>query len=198
MSTSGQRPSPAGMPSNRIQNGGTNKKPRLNPAMHADRWPDEEPTLPTSGAGGYSYHPASVPPSYRVPPQSSTTFPGSTALQALPSDNGFDFPPRGHFRPMNCPPRPMPSYNHRSDAPHFKLSIQQPQHSYPPMASSHQQHGQQHSGDIFAAVLDGDPRQQVGPGFSPMDWPVHAPMQVARSEHGMIWFTPQLIFYPRK
>ncbi|KIM78094.1 hypothetical protein PILCRDRAFT_603306 [Piloderma croceum F 1598] len=187
---SGERQSTARMSSaGGMQNGGHNKKHRLVPGVTSDQWSQEDIGRPVSGSG-YGYHPVSVPPAYRSPPQSSPYFPGSTATQAFTSENGFDYHPRGQFRPMNCAGRSMPTYNQQADAQQFRRvatqQYQQQQHSYQPLASPHQQHQHQpqRTGDIFAAILDGEPRQQGGSGFGSIDWPVHSPAQGGRPEQG--------------
>jgi hypothetical protein len=42
----------------------------------------------------------------------------------------------------------------------------------------------QHPVDLFAAFLEGDPRQHGGPAFRTIDWPVHVPIQDGRPETG--------------
>lgn len=191
---SGERQSTARMSSaGGMQNGGHSKKHRLVPGVTSDQWSQEDIGRPVSGSG-YGYHPVSVPPAYRSPPQSSPYFPGSTATQSFTSENGFDYHSRGQFRPMNCAGRSMPTYNQPADAQHFRRvttqQYQQQQHGYQPMTSPHQQqqHQPQRTGDIFAAILDGEPRQQSGSGFGPIDWPVHSPAQGGRPEQGRFSF----------
>ena len=191
---SGERQSTARMSSaSGMQNGGSSKKHRLVSSANSDQWSQEEEIgRPLSSSGVYGYHPASVPAAYRSPPQSSAYFPGTTATQPFASDNGFDYQPRGQFRPINCTARSIPTYNQQSDAQHFRRlaaqQYQQQQQGYQPMATSHQQqqHQPQRTGDIFATILDGESRQQSGSGFGSIDWPVHSSAQGGRSEQGML------------
>jgi hypothetical protein len=90
---------------------------------------------------------------------------------------------------MNGATRSIPSYNQHTETQQLgRLAVQQyqqQQQGYPLVTTAqHHQHQSQHS-DIFTAILDGDHRQQSGPGFEPIDWPVHAPAQGGRSEQGM-------------
>lgn len=165
---------------------GPNKKPRVSSNVDG-RWSpqnDFSPTVPE-----YGYHPISAPHLYRgLHPneQYASFFPTPQPFSSVPS---FDYPPsRIQYRSMNYPPtRSMPPYSQHPDQ-HFMRSIhqqyQQHRPGYPPMMPS-----QQHPNDIFAAFLDGDPRQHPGQGFGPIDWPVHAPTQDGRPAHG----TPELI-----
>jgi len=84
----------------------------------------------------------------------------------------------------------MPTYNRQADPQHFRRvatqQYQQQQHGYQPLTSHQQhQHQPQRTGDIFAAILNGEPRQQGGSSFGSIDWPVHSPAQGGRPEQGV-------------
>lgn len=164
---------------------GPNKKPRIAPHLDGGRSPQDEigPMAPD-----YGYHSVPAPHLYRgLHPneQYAPFFPAATP-QSFPPGPSFDYPPpRGQYRAMSyMSTRSMPPYSQHPDQ-HFMRSMhhQYQQHHpvYPPMIAS-----QQHPSDMFPTYLDADPRQHTArQGFTPIDWPVHAPAQDGRPTHSM-------------
>jgi MADS-box transcription factor len=132
------------------------------------------------------YHSQHYPPYYPMsPPPSQSLIPGGP----------FDYHPRSHhYRHMNYPPsrsyHPLPDPYMRLTAQQYHASHQS--HGYPPVMyppPPPQQQHTQHPGDMFAALLEGDPRHHSAPGYAPIDWPQHAPLQGAKHEQGARFFS---------
>jgi len=178
-------------------NGGPSKQPRIVHSMDTSHSLSEDSPGPLGSAYSY-HHPSSVPSSYRGPPHYPPYFPVSSPPQPFIPGTALDYHPRSHYRSMNYPPpRSIPPYHHpHPDPQHYmRLSAHQylhhqQQRGYPPMMYSHPptQPPSQYPSDIFAAILDENTRQHSGPGFAPMDWPVHGPVQDGRPEPGTHYF----------